>query len=332
MTYPPHQSVPVRRHSTPVPPLPDYGRIRRPARADEHLPVAAGYGYDERPAPAFAPALAPDFAPDDRFHPVAPAYHDDDYATPEPYDNYGQYDQPGYPGDHDGGWDDDYRYDDEYQDQDQYDDEWDDEDWGPPRTNPMAKWGLGLAFFFSPLGLIFSTIGLIQAGRRGERGRGLAIAGLIISLISITVGLLYGVSFAKDLAHRLLSDTASSVTAPAPEGAGSAPAQAQGPAPATVLDACNSLMPALVNADQQMSAATTPEQVVQGITGMRNAVLQAGGAPDPAFQQHVQALATGLQQINDAVTTGTIPPNLMQTLQDASVAVGTDCGMAGWTQ
>src|SRR3954466_5351966 len=87
MTYPSRPSAPIRRHSTPVPPLPDYGRIRRPARADEHLPVAAGYGYDDRAAPSYAP--------DDRFYDAPPPYRDDDagYAA---HDHDDRYDHPGY--------------------------------------------------------------------------------------------------------------------------------------------------------------------------------------------------------------------------------------------
>jgi hypothetical protein len=322
MTYPPHPSAPLRRHSTPVPPLPDYGRIRRPARAEEHLPAAADYGYDDHPEPAYAP--------DDRFYEAPPAYRDDDSAgyggyDHNTYDHDDRYDQHGYDSHQNDGWDDDY-----------YPDEagWDDDGaWGPQRTNRMAIWGLVLAFLFSPLGLVFSAIGLVQAPRRGERGRGLAVTGLIVSLIVLAAGLLFGAAVAREVVHRLTTEVTSS-TAPVTQAAGgsSAPAPAAGPAPATVLDACNALMPALISAEQQVGAATTQEQGVQVITNMRNAVQQAAGAPDPGFQQDLQKLAADLQQTIDAASTGNVPANLNQTLLDDSFAVGTDCGLAGWTQ
>ena len=65
--------------------------------------------------------------------------------------------------------------------------------WGPqtppPGTNGMAIAGFVLAFFCTPLGIVFSAIGLSQTNRTGQSGRGLAIAGLVISIVSIVVGI-----------------------------------------------------------------------------------------------------------------------------------------------
>jgi hypothetical protein len=56
----------------------------------------------------------------------------------------------------------------------------------PPRsTNGLAIAGLILAFLMAPIGLILSIVGLVQAGRRGQKGKGLAIAGVVVSLLSI---------------------------------------------------------------------------------------------------------------------------------------------------
>jgi hypothetical protein len=79
---------------------------------------------------------------------------------------------------------------------------------GPPRTNPLAIIGLvmgilSLAFswicccwpIFSPLGIIFSSIALSQINKRPleEEGRGLAIAGLVLSVLGVVIGLLAGI-------------------------------------------------------------------------------------------------------------------------------------------
>ena len=54
-----------------------------------------------------------------------------------------------------------------------------------PKTNGFAITGFVLAFFVWPLGLIFSGIGLAQTGNPAvpQKGRGLAWAGLLISLL-----------------------------------------------------------------------------------------------------------------------------------------------------
>lgn len=52
-----------------------------------------------------------------------------------------------------------------------------------PRTNVFAIVGLILAFFSTLLGLIFSCIGLAKSREYGS-GRGIAIAGIIISIIN----------------------------------------------------------------------------------------------------------------------------------------------------
>lgn len=52
-------------------------------------------------------------------------------------------------------------------------------------TNSMAILGFVFAFLFSLLGLIFSIIALRQIKTRNEEGKGLATAGLVISIIKI---------------------------------------------------------------------------------------------------------------------------------------------------
>ncbi|GAA2022640.1 hypothetical protein GCM10009839_20130 [Catenulispora yoronensis] len=71
------------------------------------------------------------------------------------------------------------------------------------KTNGMAVTGMVLgivslvlfwAWFFGPvlavLGLIFSGVGISQCGRTGQEGKGMAIAGLVCSLISASLWVL----------------------------------------------------------------------------------------------------------------------------------------------
>ena len=53
------------------------------------------------------------------------------------------------------------------------------------RTNSFALIGFILSFFFSIGGLICSIMGLRQCNQTGEGGRGLAIAGIVISAVSL---------------------------------------------------------------------------------------------------------------------------------------------------
>ena len=60
--------------------------------------------------------------------------------------------------------------------------------WQPPpqsRTNTLAIVGLVLAFFMPFIGLIISIVARKQISQNNEGGRGLAVAGIILSLISM---------------------------------------------------------------------------------------------------------------------------------------------------
>lgn len=51
-------------------------------------------------------------------------------------------------------------------------------------TNTLAILALVFAFLFWPLGIVFGHLGYAQCARTGEQGRGLALAGLIISYLA----------------------------------------------------------------------------------------------------------------------------------------------------
>jgi hypothetical protein len=54
-------------------------------------------------------------------------------------------------------------------------------------TNTMAILAIVFAFVFSPLGIVFGIIGRKQTARTGEGGRGLATAGLVLSIVFVVI-------------------------------------------------------------------------------------------------------------------------------------------------
>jgi hypothetical protein len=74
---------------------------------------------------------------------------------------------------------------------------------GSPATryNTLAIVGFVLAFVINVAGLVVSIIALSQIKRTGERGRGLALAGVIIGAASIVIGIIVSIAFAGLVAH-----------------------------------------------------------------------------------------------------------------------------------
>lgn len=58
-------------------------------------------------------------------------------------------------------------------------------------TNVVAILALVFAFVFSPLGIVFGIIGRKQTKQRGESGRGLATAGLILGIVFTVLGVAF---------------------------------------------------------------------------------------------------------------------------------------------
>ena len=70
----------------------------------------------------------------------------------------------------------------------------------PPRTNALAIAALVSAFLCTPLAIVFGHVSLAQIKRSGEQGRGLAIAGLVISYLltaALVAMLLFGLLLAR---------------------------------------------------------------------------------------------------------------------------------------
>jgi hypothetical protein len=63
------------------------------------------------------------------------------------------------------------------------------------KFSTLAIVGFVLAFVINIAGLVVSLIALSQIKRTGERGRGLAIAGVIISVLSLVIGIFTSIAF-----------------------------------------------------------------------------------------------------------------------------------------
>ena len=89
-------------------------------------------------------------------------------------------------------------------------------------TSTWAVLGLVFAFLFWPLGVLFSILGLRETGNRGPRaGRGLAIAGLVVSVLAIitTVIVIVVLSLATSSAVKAVNDATASASSSAAAGA-----------------------------------------------------------------------------------------------------------------
>jgi uncharacterized protein DUF4190 len=190
----------------------------------------------------------------------------------------------------------------------------------PQKTNTMAILGLVFAFVFSPLGVVFSAIGLKQTRERREGGRGLALAGLILSLAFILIGILVAVLMLA-------------VVAPAVEDATQAAEAAAVEDPTGVVAACDIIVPAVVDLDTQLAGVTTPEDYA-GVMNALGAAMEAaaGQTTDPEFIAHVQTLSGDFQQAADAVSNGRDPTFLQDALTNDGTTIDNDCAAAGWTE
>jgi hypothetical protein len=90
---------------------------------------------------------------------------------------------------------------------------------GPPPyrpTNDMAVVSLIMAFVFAPLGIVFGVIARKQIRERGEEGEGLALAGLITSIVFTAlwvIGIIAFIAFFATMLDRI-PDTGTEVTTP----------------------------------------------------------------------------------------------------------------------
>jgi hypothetical protein len=184
----------------------------------------------------------------------------------------------------------------------------------------MAILGLVFAFVFSPLGIVFSAIGLKQIKQRREGGRGLALAGLIISIISLVLGILFLV-------------LAATVFSSAVEQAAQDSATVSGDDPDGVVAACETIVPALLSMESDLATVQTPEDYTAVITDLRTTMESAAAqTTDPTFVQHVQKLSGDFQQAAETVSAGEDPSSLESTFTADGTQIDDDCAAAGYVQ
>jgi branched-subunit amino acid permease len=192
----------------------------------------------------------------------------------------------------------------------------------PQKTNTMAILGLIFAFVFSPLGIVFSAVGLSQIKKRREGGRGLAIAGLVLSIVFVLVGIAlfaFVIAVADEVADQT-TVSAAPLDSPAENLEG-------------VAAACEVIMPAMANLETDMAAVTTPEEYTAVITELRGTMESAAAASaEEMFIADVQLLSDDLQEASDVVAAGEDPTYLESALAEDSDQVAATCDLAGWTE
>jgi hypothetical protein len=190
----------------------------------------------------------------------------------------------------------------------------------------MAILGLVFAFVFSPLGIVFSAIGLGQTKKRGEGGRGLAIAGLILSILFTLIGLLlffFVFAAVSEAVQTGAIEEAPAAASPAEDSS----ADAQG-----VREACEVIVPAILTFESDMATVTTPEEYVTVIGDVRTTIEGAAAtSSDAVFVQDVQLLSDDLQLTADTVSSGEDPTYLEAALTEDGTRVDEHCMAAGYT-
>jgi hypothetical protein len=92
------------------------------------------------------------------------------------------------------------------------------------KTNPLAIIGFILAFFLPLIGFILSLIGLTQINKKKESGKGLAIAGIVVSCVVavlhliLTMAIVAAVLSSDNVTLKEYNDTSVGYTVKYPEG------------------------------------------------------------------------------------------------------------------
>ncbi|MCX4744795.1 hypothetical protein OG455_04545 [Kitasatospora sp. NBC_01287] len=170
----------------------------------------------------------------------------------------------------------------------------------PTGSNGFAIAGLILAFFFSPLGLIFSIVGLVKSKSAGK-GKVASIIGLIVSLLSIAAAIAVFVLIGSKVV-KAIDPGCTSATSTVSTYSDKMTADASNP---------DALKTDFKDATDQLNAAAA----------------KAGNA---SAKNAISALAADYQQLYTDVNTGTAPSDDLQSkLETDGNNVDTACGHIG---
>jgi hypothetical protein len=142
----------------------------------------------------------------------------------------------------------------------------------PPQargTNTMAILALVFAFVFAPLGVVFGFVGRAQTRRTGQKGRGLATAGIVLGLLFVVIGIVLAVAGVV-----VAQNIATTVGRAQVEQQISARVAAQlGATPESVT--CDNDLPAVPGASVRcaMTVAGAPMPVVASVRSVENGVV-----------------------------------------------------------
>lgn len=216
----------------------------------------------------------------------------------------------------------------------------------PQRTNTMAILGLVFAFVFAPLGIVFSAMGLKQTKQRGEGGRGLALAGMILSVIftvffviwlilvvtvfSSAVRTASAIDAAASSASKALQSSASQALASESSALNAGGARGAGADKNGVASACHIIVPAAANAD--FASAKTVDQYQSVIDDLTSTLTAAAATTsDSGFIADVQKMVDDLQAVSDAVGQGKDPSSFEGALTADGGKIDSDCAAVGVT-
>jgi uncharacterized membrane protein len=220
----------------------------------------------------------------------------------------------------------------------------------PPqqKTNTMAILGLIFAFVFAPVGIVLSALGLKQTKQRNEGGHGLALAGLILSIIFsifwviwLIVLVAFGTAAVKtaseiDAAASSASSALASESAALNGALGSAGDSSDSNSGGSnaddkgVANACHVIIPAAASSDLENASSVSEYQAAISalVATMQSA---AASTSDPAFIADVQKLVDDFNAASAAVAKGQDPSSLAGALTADGTKIDQDCAAVGVT-
>jgi hypothetical protein len=170
-------------------------------------------------------------------------------------------------------------------------------------TNGLAIAGLILAFLIAPVGFILSIIALIQTRKRQQKGRGLAIAGVIVSVLSMLASIAIVVAIFATVGKNV----------------------------ATVADpGCVAGKEAITKAASAPTSTDPEATKAQLQTAIDELNAAATKAEHDNVRQAMKALADDYSAIVRAINTGTVPPSdLMDKVQTDANKIDELCTIGG---